>query len=36
MAATLFVQIGDDEDATEALRWLDEGLADQHGIRVSG
>jgi hypothetical protein len=28
-----FAQIGDDEDATEALRELDEGLADQHGIR---
>jgi hypothetical protein len=30
-----FAQIGDDEDATEALRELDEGLAERHGIRVS-
>jgi hypothetical protein len=29
-----FAQIGDDEDATEALRELDEGLADLHGIRA--
>lgn len=30
-----FAQIGDDEDATEALKELDEGIAEAHGIRVS-
>jgi len=28
-----FAQIGDDEDATEALKELDEGIAEAHGIR---
>jgi len=28
-----FVQIGDDEDATEGLRELDEGISDVHGVR---
>lgn len=30
-----FVQIGTAEDTAEALRELDDGLAHQHGIRVS-
>jgi hypothetical protein len=30
-----FVQIGDDPDATEALKELDEQLGPVHGIRVS-
>jgi hypothetical protein len=30
-----FAQIGDDEDATEALRELDDDLSDAYGIRVS-
>lgn len=30
-----FAQIGDDEDATEGLRELDEGIADVNGIRAS-
>jgi hypothetical protein len=29
-----FVQIGDDPKATDALRELDENLANVHGIRV--
>ena len=29
-----FAQIGDEEDATEALRELDDDLEHEHGIRV--
>ena len=29
-----FVQIGDDEDATEALKELDDELGPVHGVRV--
>ena len=30
-----FVQIGDDPDATEALKELDDNLGPTHGVRVS-
>jgi len=30
-----FVQIGDDPDATDALKELDDSLGPVHGIRVS-
>jgi hypothetical protein len=30
-----FAQIGDDEDATEALKELDDDIAAEYGVRVS-